>query len=111
MIAGAPIIGVGIGVPVKLLRHDKKTYRVISVPKSAVPEAVLKVRDVVIVLGVPQQGATIAVEAKLWVEKARHVYYITRKPYSDYLTRLAEQGTRELIMYQIAPTTPRGGRV
>jgi len=110
MIAGAPIIGVGVGIPVKLLRHDAKTYKVIAVPKSAVPEAMLKVHDVVIVLGIPQQGTTIAVEARKWTEKVHHVYYITRKPYSDYLTRLAEQGIRELIMYQIAPTTPRGGR-
>jgi len=104
---------IGAGVPVKLLRHDAKTYKVIAVPKSAVPEALLKVRDVVIYLSVPQQGITIAVEARVWTEKVRHIYFLTRKPYSDYLTRLAEQGYKELVMLQIAPNysekSARGG--
>jgi len=112
MIAGAPLIGVG--VPVKILRHDAKTYKVIAVPKSAVPEPLLRVKEVVMVLSVPQLNTAITVEARKWTEKVRHVYFLTRKPYSDYLTRLAEQGYKELVMLQIAPNynekTGRGGR-
>ena len=39
-----PVVGVpmGVGVPVKILRHDKRNWRVVSVPKSAMPEPVAR---------------------------------------------------------------------
>jgi len=104
---------IGAGVPVKLLKHDSKAYKVIGVPKSAVPEPILRIKEVVMAIGVPQLNTTITIEARVWVEKRRFVYFITRKPYSDYLTRLAEQGVREVLLYQIVPSyqsTTREGR-
>jgi len=101
-----PVVGVpmGVGVPVKILRHDKRNWRVVSVPKSAVPEPVLRAVEVSMVLGAPQLGATFAIEARRWVEKVHHVYYITRKPYVDFLNHLAAQGVTTLLLYQIAPS-------
>jgi len=105
-IPGIPSMVPSVGVPAKLLRHDKKTYKIISVPKTAVPPPLLKVRKVVIVAGVPQMGnVTIAIEARRWLERVNYVYFVTRKPYSDYLTRLVSQGIREIIVYQIVPTS------
>jgi len=95
-IPGIPSWVLSVGVSAKLLKHDAKGYKVASVPKSAVPP-LLKVREVVIVAGVPQMGnVTIAIEARRWLERVHHVYFITRKPYSDYLTQLAGQGVNEI---------------
>jgi len=105
-IPGIPGLVPAVGVPAKLLKHDAKGYKVISVTKSAMPPPLLKVRKVVIIAGVPQMGnVTIAIEARRWLERVYHVYFITRKPYSDYLTQLASQGVKEIIVYQIAPTS------
>jgi len=105
-IPGIPGFVPAVGVPAKLLKHDARGYKVISVPKSAVPPPLLKVRKVVIVAGVPQMGnVTVAIEARRWLERVHHVYFITRKPYSDYLTQLASQGIKEIIVYQIVPTS------
>jgi len=94
------------GVPVKIVKHGKTGYRAIAVPKSAVPEAVLNVKEVVMVLSVPQQVTTVMVEARLWRVRQRAVYFITAGPYADWLNYLAEQGIRGLVMYQIAPKGP-----
>jgi len=105
-IPGIPSLVPAVGVLARLLKHDKGTYKVISVPKSTVPPPLLKVRKVVIVAGVPQMGnVTIAIEARRWLERVNYVYFVTRKPYSDYLTRLAAQGVKEIIVYQIVPTS------
>jgi len=54
---------------------------------------------VVILAGVPQMGnMTIAIEARRWLERVHHVYFITKKPYSDYLTQLATQGALAVSM-------------
>jgi len=88
-------------VPVKLQKHDGG-YSVIAVPKLAVSEQVLRAEEVVLTVGAP--GATpFAVEARKWVERRKMVYFITRKPYSDYLSELARQGVRTLLLYSIAP--------
>jgi len=105
-VPGIPTLVPSVGVPAKLLKHDVKGYKVISVPKSIVPPPLLKVRKVVIIAGVPQLGnVAIAIEARRWLERVHHVYFITRKPYSDYLTQLAAQGIKEIIVYQIVPTS------
>jgi len=105
-IPGIPSMVPAVGVPAKLLKHDKGTYKVVSIPKSAVPPPLLKVRKVVIVAGVPQMGnVTIAIEARRWLERVNYVYFVTKKPYSDYLTRLATQGVKEILVYQIVPTS------
>jgi len=68
-IPGIPSWVLSVGVSAKLLKHDAKGYKVASVPKSAVPP-LLKVREVVIVAGVPQMGnVTIAIEARRWLER------------------------------------------
>jgi len=109
-IPGIPSLVPAVGVPARLLKHDKGVYKVISVPKSAVPPPLLKVRRVVIVAGVPQMGnVTIAIEARRWLERVHHVYFVTKKPYSDYLTQLANQGIREIVVYQVVPTSEGGG--
>jgi len=90
-----------VGVPVKLIRHDKGVYKVIGIPKSAAPR--MAVKEVLMLVGVPQLGVTLVIEAKRWVEKRNLIYYITRKPYSEYLTQLASQGIREIVLYQIIP--------
>jgi len=102
-IPGRLPVAPGVGVPAKLIKHDRRAYKGIAVPKGAVPQALLKAGKVLLILGVPQQGVTIAVEARPWVEKVSLVYFITRKPYSEYLTKLAEQGIREVVLYQIVP--------
>jgi len=92
-IPGIPTLVPSVGISAKLLRRDKGMYKVISVPKSAVSPPLLKVRKVVIVAGMPQMGnVAIAIDARRWLERVHHVYFITRKPYSDYLTQLAAQG-------------------
>jgi len=96
-IPGMPNLVTRVGASDRLLKHDAKGYKVASVPKSAVPLPLPKVRKVVIVAGVPQMGnVTIAIEARRWLERVHHVYFITRKPYSDYLTQLASQGVNEI---------------
>lgn len=106
---GIPTLVHAVGIPAKLLKRDKGVYKVISVPKSAMPPPLLKVRKVVIIAGVPQMGnVAIAIEARRWLERVYHVYFITRKPYSDYLTQLASQGVKEIIVYQIVPTSEEG---
>jgi len=100
-----PTVGLpsAVGIPVKLLKHDGKNWRVISVPKSAVPEPLLHAaRRVVLLLATPQHG-TFAIEARKWQEKAHHIYFVTKKPYLDFVNHLAEQGTRTLLLYQILP--------
>jgi len=42
-IPGIPAIVPSVGVSAKLLKHDAKGYKVISVPKSVVPPPILKV--------------------------------------------------------------------
>jgi len=43
---------------------------------------------VVIVAGVPQLGnIVIAIGARKWLGRVHYVYFITKKPYSDYLTQ------------------------
>ena len=92
-IPGIPAIVPSVGVSAKLLKHDAKGYKVISVPKSAVPPPLLKVWKVVIVASVLQLGnVTTAIEARRWLERVHHVYFITKKTYSDFLTQLASQG-------------------
>jgi len=93
------------GVPVKIQKHDGG-YKVVAVPKSAVPEYVLRADEVQITLGTPQQGTLFVIEARKWLERVRYVYYVTRKPYSDFLNQLARQGVRTLLMYNIVPKGP-----
>jgi len=84
-IPGIPAIVPSVGVSAKLLKRDAKSYKVISVPKSAVPP-LLKVRKVVIVASVPQLGnATIAIEARRWLKSVHHVYHaltVLRPPHA-----------------------------
>jgi len=91
---------------VKIVKHSKTEYRVIAVPRSAVPEALLRQGvEVTIVLGGLQQGAVV-VEARFWRAGRRVAYFIASGPYADYLNQLASQGVRGLVMYQIAPKGP-----
>jgi len=73
-----------VGVSAKFLKHGAKAYKVISVPKSAVPPPLLKVWKVVIIASAPQlNNISIAIEARRWLESTPRLL-ITRKPYSDY---------------------------
>jgi len=105
MIAGAPIIGVG--TIARIIKHHEGDYRALSVPKSAIPQQLWAVKEVIMVVATPQSNFQLVVQAKKWVEKRHHIYYIVRKPYSDYFKKLAEQGVREIVLLQIIPG---GGR-
>jgi len=99
---GVPITG---GVPVKIVKHGRD-YRALVIPKNALTEAVLRAgREVIITLASPQ-GDVVNVEARLWRERKRAVYFVVAGPYADYLTELAGQGVRVLLMYNIVPKGP-----
>jgi len=106
-------LGVGVvstvGMLIKLVKHDGNTYRAISVPKSAIPPPLWPVKEVVMIVGVPQLGVTLVVEARRWAEKKSVIYYTVKRPYSEYFTELARQGIREIVLYQVLPKG--GGRV
>jgi len=108
---GGPPLGVGVvpsvGVLVKLVKHDRDSYRGISVPRSAVPQPLWHVREVVMVVGIPQVGVSLVLEARKWEEKKSVIYYIVKRPYSEYFTQLAKQGIREIVLYQILPKSMR----
>jgi len=96
---GIPQVG---GVPVKIIKHGAD-YRALAVPKSALTEAVLRAgREVIITLASPL-GGLVTVEARLWRERKRVVYFVVAGPYVDYLNELVKQGVRVLVMYNIAP--------
>jgi len=80
-----------VGISAKFLKHDAKAYKVISVPKSAVPPPLLKV---VIIAGVPQlDNVTIAIEARRRLERVHHIYSSRGSPTAT--TQLAAQGIKE----------------
>jgi len=103
---GQPIIGVGNVI--RIVKHHGDDYRVLSVPKSAVPQPLWQAKEVILFVVVPGNNIPLSVEAKRWVEKRHHIYYIVRKPYSTYFTQLAKQGVREIILLQVIPKG--GGR-
>jgi len=72
---GILAIVLGVGAPPEWLKHDVKGYKVIGVPKGAVPPPLSKARKVVIVASVPQLGNAItAIEARRRLERVYHLY-------------------------------------
>ena len=79
--SGILAIVLGVGAPPEWLQHDAKGYKVIGVPKGAVPQPLSKARKVVIVASVPQLGNAItAIEARRRLERVYYVHSSRRSP-------------------------------
>jgi len=99
---------VGAATLIRIVKHHGEDYRVLSVPKSAIPQALWQAKEVIMFVVVPQSAIPLAVEARKWAEKRNYIYYTTKRPYSTYFTQLAKQGVREVILLQVIPKG--GGR-
>jgi len=100
-ISGILAIVLGVGAPPEWLKHDVRGYKVIGVPKGAVPPPLLKV---VIVAGVPQLGnVTIAIETRGWVETVHHIYSSCGSPTATTQPSWPAQEIKEIV-----PTSGEG---
>jgi len=102
-----PIV-IGAGALIRINKHHGNDYRVLSVPKSAIPQALWQAKEVIMLVVVPNNNIPLTLEARRWTEKRNYIYYTVRKPYTDYFRRLVEQGIREIVLLQVIPKG--GGR-